>query len=67
MITSKQILTAIGCPHLTLIRVVGKGYWYFQYDDGKKYDTQSVYVPRLNMMSLERWVEDGKELVEKFT
>lgn len=45
--------------------VKGKDYLYFVYDDGKRYDTLSVMVPRLNDMPLERWVAEGKEFAAK--
>lgn len=67
MITTKQILKEIGCKYLSLYR--GKGYWYFVYDDlsvdATKYDTMSVYVCRLNEMSLDRWIEEGKDFVKE--
>ena len=62
----KKILKEVGCLKLNLVK--GKDYWYFIYDDeeANKYDTSSVYVMTLNEMSLDRWVEEGKELVAKF-
>ena len=62
-ITTKAIIKAIGCDNLTLVRDVG--YWYFVYDDVKFlfYKTESVYTPRLNDLSLDRWVDIGKAFV----
>lgn len=45
----------------------GKGYWYFVHNDGKWYDTHSVYVYRLNSLPLERWVEEGMEFYRRST
>ena len=63
--TTRQVLAAIGCPHLTLHN--GKGYWYFCYDDvaANKYETNSIYEMYLSHMSLEQWVEEGRDLVAK--
>ena len=65
--SSKRILKMIGCDKLSLEYASGDYYWYFIYDDpaNEIFETQSVYVMRLNSMSLERWVEDGKSFVKK--
>lgn len=67
MITVKQILKAIGCPHLNLYQ--GEGYWYFVYSNeaqgGNPYEDKSIPVLRLNHMSLDRWIEEGRELVQQ--
>ena len=56
--SAPQIITKIGCPHLTLYR--GDGYWYFEYDDGdKKFETRSVMVMYLNSMTVDQWVAIG--------
>jgi hypothetical protein len=47
--------------------VKGKGYLYFVFDDGKRYDTLSVMVPRLNDLTLDRWVAEGKEFAARMT
>lgn len=65
--SAKQVLAQIKCPYLDLVRVTGRegGYWYFVYDDIANgiYETESVYVMRLNDMALDRWVASGKDLV----
>ena len=61
----KQIIKAIGCDKLELVRVVGHAYWYFCYYDVDIYETESVYVPRLNRMTVDQWVEIGKDFVAK--
>jgi hypothetical protein len=64
MITTKQILRAIGNANLSLYK--GDGYWYFVYDDkGDLYDDLSVYTMRLNDLPLSSWVEDGRALISK--
>jgi hypothetical protein len=45
--------------------VRGKGYLYFVFDDGKRYDTLSVMVPRLNDLALAQWVNEGKQFAAK--
>ncbi len=64
MITTHKILTAIGCPILNLYK--GKGYWYFIYDDLDRniHASRSVHVMNLSDLSLDRWVEEGKALIE---
>lgn len=60
--STAEILRAIACPRLSLHRGVGHGYWYFIYDDldaGGIYDSKSVYVPRLNDMTVAQWAEIG--------
>jgi hypothetical protein len=41
--------------------VKGKDYFYFVFDDGKRYDTYSIMTPRLNDLSLAEWIREGKE------
>jgi hypothetical protein len=42
--------------------VRGEGYCYFIYDEAPHfYECQSVYVPYVNSMSLDRWVEIGRD------
>jgi hypothetical protein len=60
-ITTRQILGKIGCKSLSLHK--GEGYWYYTYYDGSKFFERSVYVFRLNHMSLSSWVEEGRALV----
>lgn len=66
MITTRQILKAIGCPILNLYQ--GKGYWYFVYDDldANVFETHSVYAVRLNQLPLETWVQEGQDFVKTF-
>lgn len=45
-------------PHnVTLAR--GKGYFYYVYDDGTRFDTRSVYTQRLSDIPDDVWVSDG--------
>lgn len=57
--STAEILRIVGCKHLNLYRGVGSGYWYFIYDNGVIYESESVYVPRLNDMTVAQWVEIG--------
>ena len=62
--TRNQIIKKIGNPHLSLH--AGKGYFYFVYDKSdREFDERSVYTMRLNDLSLDRWVEEGKELLNE--
>jgi hypothetical protein len=67
MVTTKQVLKAIGSKHLSLNKNAGNGYWYFIYDCEGKYETHSVYVMYLNDLPLDQWVEEGQSLVEKMS
>lgn len=68
--SAAQIIKAIGNPNLRLFR--GEGYWYFEYEVMDKsgefvaiYETKSVYCMYLNSMTLEQWVEYGRDFVAK--
>lgn len=66
MLTTKKILKEIGCENLDLVR--GEGYFYFVYDEFPNreiYDTRSVFVFRLNDLSLESWIYEANILLEK--
>ncbi|MAW27130.1 MAG: hypothetical protein CL498_03965 [Actinobacteria bacterium] len=68
MLTAKKIIKEIGHPHLNLYR--GEGYQYFVYDNGKDggdmvYGDYSVYVYRINDLSLDRWVSEGKDCIKQ--
>lgn len=43
----------------------GEGYWYFVFDDGVYFDTHSVYVYRLNRLSLRQWLDEGMEFYRR--
>lgn len=57
----RTIEVAVGDPRLRLY--AGKGYFYFAFEAEGIYETHSVYAYRLHHLSLERWVEEGKEFV----
>jgi hypothetical protein len=62
--TVARINRALAKEGLTNIEFVrGEGYCYFTYDDKARniYECQSVYVPYVNSMSLDRWVEIGRD------
>lgn len=66
-ITTNQILKAVANKNVTLIK--GTCYWYFVYDSldadlqSGIFETQSVMCKNLNHMSLEQWVDTGKQFV----
>lgn len=65
MITTKQILKAVGHSKLKLWRV-DAGYFFFQYDDlnaNEIYETKTIEVYRLNHLPFERWVQEGQDFV----
>lgn len=45
--------------------VKGKDYFYFVFDDGTRYDTLSVPVPRLNDLTFAQWIDEGKQFAAK--
>lgn len=61
----RTVNNAFSAAKLPLELVKGKDYFYFVYDDGKKYDTLSVMVPRLNDIPLAQWVAEGREFCAK--
>ena len=63
--TRNQIIKKIGNPYLKLY--TGEGYFYFVYDTGniKDYDDHSVYVYRLNHLSLDQWVNEGNGFLKE--
>lgn len=61
--TKQRILDEIGCPHLKLYKDSRSSYFYFVYDDGRDFETKSVYVAHLSNLPLSHWVADGRELV----
>ena len=68
MLTAKKIIKAIGHPHLNLYR--GEGYQYFVYDNGKDgyemvFLDYSVYVNRLNHLSLDQWISYGNDCIKE--
>jgi len=61
--TTSQIIRIIGDHRLSLQR--GDGYWYFVFDDGEKFDTESVMVMRLKDLPLSSWVSQGREFISR--
>lgn len=61
--TKRSVIGEIGCAHLKLYK--GEGYWYFCYDNGRRYATHSVPVMRLNQLPLADWIEEGRSFVAK--
>ena len=64
-ITMVRILNILDVPHLSLYE--GPGYYYFVYDDvdADVYQTRSVMVYRLNHMTLDQWVQEGRSFVNE--
>jgi hypothetical protein len=65
VISSTMIIKKINCQSLELCK--GEGYWYFVYDDvpNRIFETRSVPCKYLSHMSLESWVEEGKDFVKE--
>lgn len=60
-----QILRAVGCKNLALYKE--DGYFYFAYDDQQKniFLTHSVYVGRLNSLSIGEWSKEAQTLLDE--
>lgn len=59
-----RALAKEGLSNIEFVR--GEGYCYFIFDDrGPNYETESVYVPYVNSMPLEDWVEIGRDFYVK--
>ena len=61
MTTLKQANRAISAAGIPLELVRGEGYHYFIFDDGRHYDSVSVYVPYTNSMPVARWVAEAAD------
>lgn len=75
-IRRSQILKKIGCPHLKLHDCDGYFLWVYdtypdEYDitstenKSYRYADQSIVVNKLSDMTLEQWVNDGKNFVQE--
>lgn len=56
--TINNVFSAAKLP-LELVR--GEGYFYFVFDDGKRYDTLTIPVFKLHDLTFAQWVDEGKE------
>lgn len=61
MLTLEKVNRAIRAATSQYVELVkGEGYFYFVYDDGKRYSTASVYINILNQFTLEDWIAEAK-------
>ena len=63
MLTIKHIDRAFKDCSLPVVLRRGKGYFYLVYDDGDYLETHSVYVYRLNQLTLDNWIDEARELM----
>jgi hypothetical protein len=63
-LTRNQIIKKVGNPHLNLY--AGEGYFYFVFDNGEinDYADHSIYVYRLNHMSLNQWINEAQTFLK---
>ncbi len=54
--TINKALAARGHANVELVK--GDGYFYFIGEDADQFYTSSVYVYRLNQLTLEQWIND---------
>ena len=68
-VTRKEILKAIGCPHLSLRKSTypcRDACFAFTYERrSQTLGTYWIHVDQLNCRTLEEWVESGKAFVAK--
>ena len=61
MLTMKKVNDVIKSETSQYLELYkGDGYYYFVYDDGKRYSTASVYVNTLNQLPLTSWIYEAK-------
>lgn len=56
--TVTKRLRAEGLP-VELVR--GNGYHYFVFDDGERFQSHSIYIPRFRDVAVDRWLGWGRE------
>jgi hypothetical protein len=61
----RTVNNVFSASKLPIELVKGKDYLYLIFDDGTRYDTLSIMVPRLNDLTLAQWVEEGKQFAAK--
>ena len=59
--TIKSANRAIAKAGIPVELVRGEGYHYFVFDDGKRFETVSIYVPYTNTVGDDRWVEWARD------
>lgn len=62
MLTLKQVNNAIAKAGFNEVLVAGDGYYYFIEGDAFQWESSSVYVYRLNHLSLDQWLAAHKAL-----
>lgn len=65
MITCKAITARLRAEGLPLELVKGEGYFYFVFDDGAIWESHSIYVCFLNQLSVDRWLEAGRDFAKE--
>lgn len=63
--TIKSANRAIAKAGIPVELVRGEGYHYFVFDDGKRFETVSIYVPYTNSVSVDCWVEWAKQAMDE--
>ena len=63
--TQANVTKALKAKGFPIELVQGKGYCYFIYDDGDKFETQSEFVDRVSDMDYDKWLEAGEAFAAK--
>lgn len=64
-LTLKAVNAALRAKGLRVELVRGEGYHYYVFDDGERYETNSVMVYRLNMQTLDAWIAGAQTFVDE--
>jgi hypothetical protein len=62
--TVNKALAARGHANVELVR--GDGYFYFIGEDADQFYTSSVYVYRLNQLTLDQWIADYEDKLSEY-
>ena len=64
MATINSIVSVLKKEGYPITLVKGNGYYYFVYDDGEVFETESVCINRLNSMPTEFWLITGRQFAK---
>lgn len=62
-LTLSAINKVLAARHVELVK--GRGYFYYTFDDGDRFDTQDVYVYKLTDQPFETWVRGGEAFADE--
>lgn len=63
--TCKSISAKLKAESLPVSMYKGSGYFYFEFDQGKVFETHSVYVNSINQLTADEWLKEGRDFAKK--